>query len=224
MLCGSSPHSQFGCQSTPGPIDTACFFMDREFYGLAQPDSEHHLRANGHELEHFLDYIQKRMAKTQSIQEPFAWVDQTPKNCIAAREFLTWRPNAHFIHLIRDGRDVMLSLARRWAQEAPGHPAGTYLGAAAARWTYDVTQASTSDFPARLPGKFATKTWFNAHYKPESNPRTLGSPTHHSRRHRAPPKPECNIGWRPFSWREKTKLGCPTWATHSSHWGRKVAI
>ena len=131
------------------PLIPRIFFMDRGFYGLAQSDSEHQLQANGHDLEHFLDFIQKQMATTQSIQEPFAWVDQTPKNCIAAREFLTWKPNAHFIHLIRDGRDVMLSLARRWAQEAPGHPAGTYLGAAAARWTYDVTQARRA---TSLPG------------------------------------------------------------------------
>ena len=131
------------------PLVPRVFFMDREFYGLANPDSEQELRSNGLELGTFLDFIQHRMAVTQSIQEPFTWIDQTPKNCIAAREFLMSRPQACFIHLIRDGRDVMLSLARRWAREAPGHPAGTYLGAAAARWTYDVTQAKRA---ASLPG------------------------------------------------------------------------
>ncbi len=38
------------------------------------------------------------------------WADKTPNNVRAISKILTWFPNAVFIHLIRDGRDVVCSL------------------------------------------------------------------------------------------------------------------
>ena len=38
------------------------------------------------------------------------WADKTPNNVRAAARLLTWFPNGKFIHLIRDGRDVVCSL------------------------------------------------------------------------------------------------------------------
>ena len=123
------------------PLVPRVFFMDREFHGLAQPESPRQLMEAGQSMDALVDFVLARFAEQHSVHTPFAWIDQTPKNCVAALEFLQWRPHARFIHLIRDGRDVMLSLARRWAREAPGHPPSTYLGAACARWTFDVAQA-----------------------------------------------------------------------------------
>jgi hypothetical protein len=137
------------------PLIPRVFFMDRDFHGLAQPDSEKRMQEAGTSLDAFLDFVLSQTTRTQGMAEPMAWVDQTPKNCIAAREFLEWRESARFIHLLRDGRDVMLSLARRWAQEAPGHPGATYLGAAAARWTFDIAQARRAvDLPGYLEVRY----------------------------------------------------------------------
>lgn len=38
------------------------------------------------------------------------WADKTPRNIHAVHRILTWFPNATFVHIIRDGRDVACSL------------------------------------------------------------------------------------------------------------------
>ncbi len=38
------------------------------------------------------------------------WVEKTPNNVRAIDKLLTWYPNGRFIHVVRDGRDVMCSL------------------------------------------------------------------------------------------------------------------
>jgi len=40
------------------------------------------------------------------------WVEKTPNNVRAIDRLLTWYPNARFIHVIRDGRDVVCSLRK----------------------------------------------------------------------------------------------------------------
>jgi hypothetical protein len=133
------------------PLVPRVFFMDREFHGLGEPDSPRRILEAGQSMDALVNFVLTQFAQKHAIDSPVAWVDQTPKNCVAALEFLQWRPQARFIHLLRDGRDVMLSLARRWAREAPGHPPSTYLGAACARWTFDVVQARrASDQPGYL--------------------------------------------------------------------------
>jgi hypothetical protein len=42
------------------------------------------------------------------------WGDKTPTYCFHLRDIETVLPEAHFIHIIRDGRDVALSLRQTW--------------------------------------------------------------------------------------------------------------
>jgi len=64
-------------------------------------------------------------------------LDKVPQNGRAAETILRFVPDARFIHVIRDGRDVaasMLRASRGWGREwAPRN-----AGSAAATWRYDV--------------------------------------------------------------------------------------
>jgi hypothetical protein len=55
------------------------------------------------------------------------WAEKTPTNCYCIGEFLTLYPNGRYIHMIRDGRDVVLSLLKR----------GSSPEAAVRRWIHD---------------------------------------------------------------------------------------
>ena len=61
------------------------------------------------------------------------WGDKTPLYCMHARSIAALLPEAHFVHLIRDGRDVALSLRPMWF--APGRDIETL----AAYWRECVT-------------------------------------------------------------------------------------
>ncbi|MDQ3814045.1 MAG: sulfotransferase [Armatimonadota bacterium] len=63
------------------------------------------------------------------------WGDKTPGYCLSIDEIQTFLPEARFIHLIRDGRDVALSLRGLWF--APGHDMTTL----ARDWRSHITKA-----------------------------------------------------------------------------------
>jgi hypothetical protein len=64
-------------------------------------------------------------------------------------------PGARFVHVLRDGRDVVASLVDGWLRTAPGHDRDTYLTAAAARWCHDVSHAlSARDEPGYLEVRY----------------------------------------------------------------------
>ena len=67
---------------------------------------------------YFLAYAQKRGKKR--------WAEKTPNNIFAAKHFLKAFPNGRFVHMVRDGRDVCLSLMQR---------RGYSHRAASLRWT-----------------------------------------------------------------------------------------
>ena len=149
LLAGQGARVGMAVDKLDLPLVPSVFFMDREYYGVHGIDDEYAMFEAAQDLPSLLRWVKGRMALQQGIQEPFVWLDQTPKNAIAAKEFLDNFPGSTFIHLVRDGRDVMLSLARRYAQEAPGHSESTYLTVGMARWAYDTTQALRA---RHLPG------------------------------------------------------------------------
>lgn len=63
------------------------------------------------------------------------WGNKTPLHCLYMRAIEQLLPEAHFIHIIRDGRDVALSLRERWF--APGNDMTTL----AAYWRRNVATA-----------------------------------------------------------------------------------
>ena len=61
------------------------------------------------------------------------WGDKTPLYCMHVQSIAALLPEAHFVHIIRDGRDVALSLRPMWF--APGRDIETL----AAHWRQCVT-------------------------------------------------------------------------------------
>ena len=107
----TQPRQSFTSSTGPVPLLWTVSSMDWP------PDSEQELRSNGLELGTFLDFIQHRMAVTQSIQEPFTWIDQTPKTASLHEYSHVETPG--LFHSRSETADVMLSLARRWREKHP---------------------------------------------------------------------------------------------------------
>lgn len=65
------------------------------------------------------------------------WGDKTPRYALQIKEIRTLLPEARFIHLIRDGRDAMISLRQQWF--SPGDDVATQ----AKFWLHHVQTART---------------------------------------------------------------------------------
>lgn len=76
------------------------------------------------------------------MQNKSRWGEKTPQHLSYWREILACFPDAKFIHIVRDGRDVALSWIR-----APFGPKTVYT--AAKRWVQDLAQAD--DLKASVP-------------------------------------------------------------------------
>jgi len=77
---------------------------------------------------------------------PLRWIDATPANVRVMRRVWDWWPLAKFVHVIRDGRDVISELRRypltrenEHGQQVPTNNANNWQGCAA-QWVYDVQQ------------------------------------------------------------------------------------
>lgn len=65
----------------------------------------------------FLRILMEGIARAQSVER---WADCTPDHLLYMREIKREIPNALFVHIIRDGRDVALSYAKQgWAYPFP---------------------------------------------------------------------------------------------------------
>ncbi len=122
------------------PLIPAVFFMERDWYGVPTAADELALLQESASLADFLTRVKTAMGAAQEIEGDFTWIDHTPRNVVGAPGFVTHVPGGKFVHVIRDGRDVVLSLALRYREEAPGHDMETYVSAGAVRWTWDTRQ------------------------------------------------------------------------------------
>ena len=122
------------------PLVPQVFFMERDWYGAPTAVDELALLDSSAGLADFLTRVKTAMGATQEIEGDFTWIDHTPRNVVGAPDFVTYVPGGKIIHMIRDGRDVVLSLALRYRNEAPGHDMETYVSAGAVRWTWDTRQ------------------------------------------------------------------------------------
>jgi hypothetical protein len=116
------------------------FISGRDFFALNTIDDEYDLYRDVDSVDALARHLKNNMERRHGFPRPFLWVDQTPKNVLVAVRFLEALPEARFVHLIRDGRDVVASLAKRYAHETPGKSRATYLEVGAMRWCYDVSR------------------------------------------------------------------------------------
>jgi hypothetical protein len=86
----------------------------RTFYGVDTIAAEWELLSKAEDLRSLIQFLRKGMTQRHGWPEDFIWFEHTPRNALAAIKFLGYFPESHFIHLVRDGRDAVLSQWRRF--------------------------------------------------------------------------------------------------------------
>jgi hypothetical protein len=77
--------------------------------------------------EDFLDLVMSRVAESQQAER---WADCSPEHLLYMRRIQAKLPGAVFVHIIRDGRDVELSMAQQgWIRPFRWEPGGKWLAA-----------------------------------------------------------------------------------------------
>ncbi len=85
--------------------------------GLDANQIENKILQECHSAGDFLRLVMEEVARSQGVDR---WVDSTPTNVPHMLRIKRDFPNAKFIHIIRDPRDVVLSLDKRgWARPLP---------------------------------------------------------------------------------------------------------
>lgn len=101
-----------------------------------------HLEAMQHSSKNLIAFADTFAGEFLSQEGKARWIEKTPNTVRAVEKVLTWYPNGKFIHVIRDGRDVVCSLRHhprervirgRIVQMNPNNP----VSKSAQRWVND---------------------------------------------------------------------------------------
>lgn len=95
------------------------WLQSKAFYvsGLNAADIESKVLAQCRSASDFLRIVMEEIARTQGVDR---WIDSTPTNVPHMLRIKRDFPDACFVHIIRDGRDVALSLDKRgWSRPLP---------------------------------------------------------------------------------------------------------
>ena len=118
-----------GLSSSPYALERTVL-RNIEQYGLDKNKVYTKLR----ESKTFQEFVKWMADEILSIQKKTLWVEKTPDNIYMVGSFLHGFPKAKFIHIVRDPRDVVLSLMKR------GHScessAAIWLSSVACVYTY----------------------------------------------------------------------------------------
>ncbi|PYX37710.1 MAG: hypothetical protein DMG81_13490 [Acidobacteria bacterium] len=103
--------------------------------GLDAREIEKEVMAGCANAGDFLRIVMEAMARQQGVER---WADCTPDHLLAIPRIKETIPNALIVHIIRDGRDVALSLEKQgWIRPLPWDQ-GKELQAAALYWEWIV--------------------------------------------------------------------------------------
>jgi len=105
--------------------------------GLNAVDIENEIMANCENGGDFLRIVMEAMGRKQGMER---WADCTPDHLLAMRRIKETIPNALVIHIIRDGRDVALSLEKQHWIRPLSWDRGKELQAAALYWEWVVNK------------------------------------------------------------------------------------
>jgi hypothetical protein len=108
-----------------------------------------------HSAGAFLRIFMEAIARAQGVKR---WADCTPDHLLYMREIKREIPNALFVHIIRDGRDVALSYAKQgWAYPFPWDK-GQQLAVAGLYWEWIVRRG-------RAYGREVGQDYCEVHYE-----------------------------------------------------------
>jgi protein-tyrosine sulfotransferase len=100
-------HSRCAC----GP-ETSLFGLPFNIENIAAPwdiDTAH-LKEMRSASSNLIEFADRFACEFLSEEGKSRWVEKTPNNVRAIDRLLTWYPQGRFIHVVRDGRDVVCSL------------------------------------------------------------------------------------------------------------------
>ncbi len=86
------------------------------------------------------DFLGAVMGEVCELQGARRWSDCTPENVAYIEPLALAFPEARFLHVVRDGRDVAASIAKRGLANAAARDEGRELEVAALLWEWFVTQ------------------------------------------------------------------------------------
>lgn len=118
-----------GCSTYSRSMKDLTFLNNSQRFGLSS-EKIHGMLDNNDDFKSFVFKVRDSILSTSSKT---IWVEKTPSNCYCIQEFLSLFPEGKYIHVIRDGRDVALSLVSRGAQPENAvrrwmHDTATILG------------------------------------------------------------------------------------------------
>jgi len=132
--------------------------------GLEADEVEKEVMAHCENAGDFLRIVMELMARKQGVER---WADSTPDHLLALQRIKETIPDALVIHIIRDGRDVALSLEKQhWIRPFPWDQ-GKELLTAAIYWEWIVNHG-------RKNGKRLGNDYTEVHYEDlVANPRSV---------------------------------------------------
>lgn len=97
------------CASGP---ETSLFGLPFNIDNIAVPwgIERRHLEAMQHSSENLIAFADTFAGEFLSQEGKARWIEKTPNTVRAIEKVLTWYPRGKFIHVVRDGRDVVCSL------------------------------------------------------------------------------------------------------------------
>jgi len=107
---------------------------NRDFYDVASSEALMDLFEDSHCFANLVYNLKRTVSQKHNWPRDFHWIEHSPRNSICAAQFLDTFPREKFIHLVRDGRDVMASQAKRLQNSCPRLPYIESLDLAVQLW------------------------------------------------------------------------------------------
>ena len=152
-------HSRCAC----GP-ETSLYGLPFNIENIAAPwdmDPAHLLELQ-RKSKNLIEFADRFAAEFLASEQKQRWVEKTPNNVRAIDRLLTWYPKCKFIHVVRDGRDVVCSLRHHPKERVidgkivpveNNHP----VERSATRWIKDTTMGlAYKDHPRCLEVRYET--------------------------------------------------------------------
>jgi len=140
-----------------------------EVSGLDAVNLEAKVTAGCNSGSDFLRIVMDEIARKQGVDR---WIDSTPTNIPHMMRISRDFPEARFVHIIRDARDVALSLDRlQWSRPLPWDRKRSLL-AAGIYWEWIVRKGR--EFGARLGAKYMEARYEDLVERPRPSLKTIG--------------------------------------------------